>query len=200
MECSEVRLAVSARLDGEAVGVDEVDVDRHLGVCTACRSFAGDAARLARQWRLSVAEPVPDLTPRVLASLAAVDGGPNVGGALRLALAGVGVAQAVLALPELLGDDAGVPTHAARHLGSFAVALAVGFLVAAWRPGRFSGLLPLSAALVACLLLTGILDLASGRTGVAAESTHVPEVVGLGLLWAVERVCRDERRARRVAL
>ena len=48
-----------------------------------------------------------------------------------------------IAVPALIfGSDAGLPVHTARHLGSFDVALAVGFLFAAWRPSRIPGLLP----------------------------------------------------------
>ena len=97
--------------------------------------------------------------------------------------------QILIALPALLlGEDAGLPAHTARHLGSFAVALGIGFLVAAWRPERVGGLLPLTAALVACLLLTSGLDVAASRTDALSElGGHATELVGLGLLALLAR-------------
>ena len=63
------------------------------------------------------------------------------------------VAQIAVAIPALVfGSDAGLPVHAARHIGSFDVALGVGFLYAAWKPSRIPGLLPVVVALVACLV------------------------------------------------
>jgi predicted anti-sigma-YlaC factor YlaD len=108
-----------------------------------------------------------------------------------VALAVVALVQIGVALPALLfGEDAGLPVHAAHHLGSFAVALGVGFLVAAWRPSRVAGLLPFAAALVACLVVTSAIDLASGRAAAGSELTHATELVGLAALWLLARVER----------
>ena len=59
-----------------------------------------------------------------------------------------------MAIPALvLGDDAGLPTHVARHLGSFALALGVGLLVVAWKPGAGRrACCPWSRRVVICLL------------------------------------------------
>jgi predicted anti-sigma-YlaC factor YlaD len=104
--------------------------------------------------------------------------------ALRAVLAAIGLVQIALGLPALLfGDGAGVPIHTARHLASFAVALGVGFVVAAWRPDRVGGLLAISAAVVACLVITSAVDVASGRATIGGELTHAPEVMGLVVLW-----------------
>ncbi len=118
--------------------------------------------------------------------------------AWRLGLAVIGVVQIALGVPALLlGADAGLPVHTARHLGSFSIALAVGFLFAAWRPSRVAGLFPVAAALVACLVVTSIVDVASGRAAAANElGGHVTELLGLALLWLVGRAAHhaaDER-------
>ena len=66
----------------------------------------------------------------------------------RLGLVLVGLIQLCYAIPGLvLGDDAGAPVHIAREQGSWAAALAVALLVAAWRPHHVEGLLPFVAAL-----------------------------------------------------
>jgi predicted anti-sigma-YlaC factor YlaD len=92
----------------------------------------------------------------------------------------------------VLGNDAGLPVHTARHLGSFAVALGVGFLVVAWKPNRAPGLFPLAAALVACLFLTSIVDIANGRTAALGELSHSTELLGLALCWLVGRSAAPE--------
>src|SRR5207237_1567897 len=83
--------------------------------------------------------------------------------ALRGGLIDLAVVQMLLALPGLLlGRDAGAPVHIAREVGSFDFALAVGFLCVGWRPARAYGMLPLVAALVACLGITTALHPARG--------------------------------------
>ncbi len=69
-------------------------------------------------------------------------------GIARLGLLMVGVAQLCLAVPALLGDDAGASIHIAHEQGSWFLALAVGLLVVAWRPWRAAAILPFVAALV----------------------------------------------------
>jgi len=110
-------------------------------------------------------------------------------GSLRLGLAVIGLIQVLIALPALvLGDDADLPAHTARHLGSFAVALGIGFLVAAWQPRRVGGILPLTAVLVACLLVSSAIDVVAADTALGAElGAHATEIVGLGLLWLLAR-------------
>ena len=49
-----------------------------------------------------------------------------------------------------------------REPGKSSVAIGVGFLYAAWKPSRIAGLLPVVAALVACLVVSSFLDVASG--------------------------------------
>jgi predicted anti-sigma-YlaC factor YlaD len=198
MDCDIARTAISARLDGEDLGVDPVDLAGHLERCTACRAFARGAESMHREVRLARAPSVPDLTAPILASIGS-ERAPHTAHerALRATLAIVAGAMIVAALPALvLGDDAGLPVHAARHVGSFDLALAIGFLFAAWRPSRISGLLPVVTALVACLVGTSVLDVLDGRTGALTEAQHVVEVVGLAAAWMLAHPVRAGRRAR----
>ena len=110
---------------------------------------------------------------------------------LRISLAVIAVIQLTMAVPALvLGDDAGLPTHVARHLGSFALALGVGLLVVAWKPERAAGVLPVIAALVVCLLASSLIDIVSGRAAPGAEVSHAPELVGLVAVWLLARTPR----------
>jgi predicted anti-sigma-YlaC factor YlaD len=198
MNCNTARNAISARLDGEDLGTDPAALDEHLQRCPACRAFARDAAAMHRDARMSRAPAVPDLTAPILAAIGA-EARAHAGHerALRVTLAIVGLVQLVAAVPALvLGDDPGLPVHAARHVGSFDLALAVGFLFAAWRPSRLPGLLPVVTALVACLVGTSVLDLLGGRTAALSETQHVLAVVGVAAAWLLVHPLRPRRRLR----
>ena len=189
--------AISADLDGEGLPVARSVFHRHLAECGACRDHQVAAAALHRRARISAGPEVPDLTARVLAAIGAEEGGdeeepgPAVSG-LRLAIAALALVQLGLALPALLlGSDAGVPVHAARDMGSFGVALAVALLVAAWKPARVAGLLPLAAALVVCVVAGAVLNVATHHAAVSTELGHAPEVMGLVALWLLARARTD---------
>lgn len=153
--------------------------------------------------RVAPAEPVPDLTASILAAI----GEDSIRGQrsgeqhvaadrirpLRIALFVVAAIQLVTSIPALLGFDAGLPVHAARHIGSFEVALAVGFFSAAWRPRRAVGMLPIIAALVVCLLASSIIDVASGTSPFAPESQHAIDLFGLGLVWLLTQAAATRR-------
>jgi predicted anti-sigma-YlaC factor YlaD len=188
MDCTDARTAISARLDGEEASTATPGLGAHLRSCADCRHFEAATTAMHRRLRLRAAEPVPDLSASIVAAIGPEADDGRVAG-LRAGLAAVAVVQILIALPALvLGDDAGLPAHTARHLGSFAVALGIGFLVAAWRPERVGGVLPLTAALVLCLLLTSAIDVASSRANALSElGGHATELVGLGLLWLLAR-------------
>jgi predicted anti-sigma-YlaC factor YlaD len=191
MTCMQIRHAISARLDGEDPGLDEATVYGHLATCSGCRAFAHDTEELHRAVRLAPAPAIPDLTPGILAAIgnetrATEDS--ETQHALRWILLAVAVTQIAIAIPALLfGSDAGLPVHAARHIGSFDVALGVGFLFAAWRPSRIPGLLPVVVALVVCLVGSSLLDVASGNTAALGEAQHVLDFVGLAVVWLLSR-------------
>jgi len=195
MTCMQIHQAISARLDGEDPGFDEPTVYAHLAGCADCRAFAHDAEALHRTVRLAPAPAIPDLTPSILTAIGAesssdtaADAEPDTNVALRWILLAIAVAQIAVAIPALIfGNDAGLPVHTARHIGSFDVALGVGFLYAAWKPSRIPGLLPVVAALVVCLVGSSLLDVASGSTRALGEVQHVLDFVGLVVVWLLSR-------------
>jgi predicted anti-sigma-YlaC factor YlaD len=191
MTCMQIHQAISARLDGEDPGLDEATVYAHLATCADCRAFAHHSETLHRRVRLAPAPTVPDLTPGILTAIGTEElaaGEPDTNVALRWILVAIAVAQIAVAIPALIfGSDAGLPVHTARHIGSFDVALGVGFLYAAWKPSRIPGLLPVVAALVVCLLGSSFLDVADGSTRAWGEAQHVLDFVGLAVVWLLSR-------------
>ncbi|HUY21612.1 MAG TPA: hypothetical protein VMV22_04655 [Acidimicrobiales bacterium] len=71
---------------------------------------------------------------------------------------------------------------AARDVGAFDLALAAGFLLAAWHPDRTRGMRAIVGTAAALLLATAVVETASGRTPVLSEAPHLIAVVGWLLL------------------
>ncbi len=144
----------------------------------------------------------PDLTERIMAM---VEADPVVAAkrarlraaaqaharrqVLRLAVAAAALVQLALALPTLAGaffaTEAGL--HTGREMASFDVAVAVGFLLAAWRPARARAFVPVALVLAICLAITSGVDVVRGITGFSHEFGHLVAVVQAGLLWALGR-------------
>jgi predicted anti-sigma-YlaC factor YlaD len=211
MTCEQMRVALSARLDGEAAGVADPVLDAHLVECTGCRDWLAQAERVTQAVRAQPVE-VPDLTAAVLAAVAADPKAPrrtraaatNAAAAnaattadvarhgrqqiLRLAVAVAAAAQLVLAVPVLLtGASLATDPHSSREMASFDVALAVGFALAAWRPQRARAFVPVAFVLAACLAVTTAVDLANSTTALLHEVGHLAAVAQAALLWALGR-------------
>lgn len=186
MDCVGAREAISALLDGEPAGVDRALLEEHLAGCVACRAWRDGAHELSRRARLSAAREVPVPSPRLIAAAVEIWEGsrPRIGvGVTRASLVVVAVAQAAFALPDLIfGSDHGAPVHVAHETGSFDLALAVGFLVAASRPARAQGMRVLVGCLALLLVGTAVLDLLVGRTTPLDEAPHLLAVAGWLLL------------------
>lgn len=181
MDCATAREAISALLDSEDPGTDRGDVEAHLVECAGCRDWRDAAHEVTRRARLQLAGPVPDRAGEVLAAVRGRTRVPRRGLVLlaRVTLTGVAAAQLAMAVPCLLfGHDHSAPEHVAHELGAFAAALAVGFAVAAWRPGRALGLRALVGVAALLLVATAGIDLASGRTSISDEAPHLLAVAG----------------------
>ncbi|MEA3075975.1 MAG: hypothetical protein QOF60_883 [Actinomycetota bacterium] len=184
LRCAEVREALSARIDGEDVGIDDADVDAHVATCEGCRSFAERAGALDRRVRLSAAPEMADLSGPVLAAFRA---GPDPRTPWRTMLGGVAAVQLVIAIAGMVGGGNLAGLHVAHELAAWELALALGFAVAAWRPERAAGMLPLVAVVALCLLLTSSVDIAEGRAAPSGETAHLLELLGFALLWTLSR-------------
>jgi predicted anti-sigma-YlaC factor YlaD len=193
MECVTIREAISAELDGEEIPIPHRTVTEHVAQCAACRDFALAAGEL-RELTTRARASAPLGTTRAVTQL--LDERRDRGAAMpiRLGLVGVAAIQLVLAVPGLIfGSDEGAPIHVAHEAGAWSLALAVGFLFAAWRPLRAMGMLPFVGALSAGLVLTAVIDLIHGQAMAIDESVHLLAVVGTALLWLLAHPRRPGR-------
>jgi predicted anti-sigma-YlaC factor YlaD len=184
MDCTTARQAVSALLDDEPLGVDRHTLEAHLAGCSPCRRWRDHAHLVTRRFRLMPALVTPPAR-RALTAAAGIGSRRRLREIVltRAALAMIAVAQVVwVTVPVFLFGDRGAPTHVAHEMGSFDMALAVGFLVAAWRPARAQGMRALVGAAAVLLVGTAIVDLAGGLTSLGDEAPHLLAVAGWLLL------------------
>jgi predicted anti-sigma-YlaC factor YlaD len=190
MDCTVAREGLSALLDGEPLGVEPAELERHLATCPDCRAWRDSAHVVTRHMRLALARPAPAPGAPLLAAVSSqirrkrwtLSGLMRV----RLGLVAVAAAQIALTVPQLiLGSDHEAPIHVAHEMGSFDMALAVGFLFAAWQPVRARGMHVLVGAAALLLVITALIDVTSGRTTPADELPHLLAVVGWLLMYRV---------------
>jgi putative zinc finger protein len=71
MNCRHAQRATSAAMDGVLLsGPERIAVERHVDGCAACTAFAARSAAVRTAVRIRPAELVPDLTDRIMASVA----------------------------------------------------------------------------------------------------------------------------------
>jgi predicted anti-sigma-YlaC factor YlaD len=186
VNCETAREAISALLDDELRSRDEADLDDHLASCPECCRWQSLAHEVTRNARLEPARPVPTRSDVLVSEVLGRSRPPRHPTNLtlaRLGLIAVAVAQAAITVPSLLyGRDHSAPVHVAHEVGAFAMALAVGFLMAAWRPERARGMRTVVGATAALLVVTAVADLLRGRTGLGDEAPHLLAVAGWLLL------------------
>ena len=185
MDCERYRHALSARMDGEDLGVETGVLSRHLATCSACRNWEHDAASVARAIRVGEADPIPDLTPAILAAIGAERAPARRGlGVLRVALAAVALMTIFFNGQDLFfSEDVG---HTSRELGSFELALGVGFAAAAWRPVRAFGMVPLVSAFMVILVVT---TASNGHSygAMLTEVVHALQFAGAAMIYLLSR-------------
>jgi predicted anti-sigma-YlaC factor YlaD len=210
MQCPDFRAAVSARLDGEPLGMPDRALDDHLARCAGCSAWAADAARVTRRLRLAPAPEVPDLTaavlealPRELPGVAAAARTRLADAALRVLLLAVGIGQAGLAWPALASGAAAMsaPVHMAHETGAWNLAVAAAFLAVAAAPRLAAGALPVLVTFTALLVPVTVADLGAGHVHADRAVAHVLLVAGVLLVGAVawrgrRRTVRAVRRLR----
>ena len=189
--CPTVREALSARLDGEPLGMPAQALDQHLAACAACAEWDRAAAVVTRRARLAEAPQVPDLTaailtalPRELPGAALAARSRLVDTAVRLLLLAVAVAQAGLAWPALTSGSAAMsaPVHVAHETGAWNLAVAAAFLAVSIAPRLAVGGLPFLATFAGLLVPVTLADLAAGHVHADRAVAHLLLLVGVVLV------------------
>jgi predicted anti-sigma-YlaC factor YlaD len=200
-QCEPFRDAVSARLDGEVLGMPVADLDAHLARCAGCTRWGLAAAGATRRARLAPAPPVPDLTAAVLAALprelpgaAVAARGRLAATALRLGLLAVGVAQAGLAWPVLVTGPGAMsaPVHLSHETAAWNIAVAAALLAVAAVPRWAAGALPFLGSLAALLVPVTVTDLGAGHVHADRAVAHLLVLAGALLVAVV--AWRSRRR------
>jgi predicted anti-sigma-YlaC factor YlaD len=192
VRCDRFREAVSARLDGEPLGMSASLLDQHLASCLDCARWADAAARATRLARLDV-RPVPDLSEEIAAHVTLpVRRVLRRRHLLRIVLLLAGLAQLTIGLPALTGDSIGMvmSAHGAHEAAAWNLALGVAFVAAASVPRRAAGLIPLLGTFLVILTVLSARDYAAGSVSAARLATHLAAVLGLALLVLLDRAER----------
>ncbi len=196
MDCGRWRDALSAMADGESAGIDERLVAAHVARCPGCQAYKEMIEGSPNFARIDSAADMPDMARKISKLNAAADRAAHWS-ILRIVLAIVAVQVIAFALPALLlGEENGVATHSARHLGAFGVAYGVALLVVVARPARARSILPVAMVLAGAQVLGAIVDLATGRIPLVGEARHLPQIISVFLIWflAVPTGRRDRRK------
>jgi predicted anti-sigma-YlaC factor YlaD len=194
--CDDIRLSLSARLDGEPMTVPDKVVDDHVHRCAMCRAWLAGAERVTRAVRIQPVQ-VPDLTARILASVQAdgtVRTAPGVSAGrlagwtaqLRWALGLLAAVQLMVAVPGLLGA-AGHDAHSGREVAALEIAISVGLLVAACYPEYARVFAPVAIALVICFGAISALDTIEGAVTASRLVVHVLTLAQAIVVWQLAR-------------
>jgi predicted anti-sigma-YlaC factor YlaD len=192
----QARAELSAWLDGEPSGELAEPLAAHLAGCASCQQWRRAAEAVTTQVRRAPIRMAPDRTEALLAAVLADQRRRRPARRrflfqIRAGLAAVAAAElAFFIIPSLLLGNAGggAPVHASHELGAFELALAVGFLLAAFRPSLAKGMLPLAGVVSGTLIVLAFVDSALGYTTLSAEAPHLVTLLGALLLYALIRV------------
>jgi predicted anti-sigma-YlaC factor YlaD len=183
MECERWRDALSARLDGEQLGVDADLLAAHLAGCADCRAHASALEVLHRGLRMRSADPVPDLTEEILVAAAAERRlSLDLTFVLRWILVGIAALEMGLASPELIGR-----WHTGSELGTWGTAVAIGFLSVAMKPARAAALLPMLVCAGVLTVVVTTRHLLDGAARISQEWPHGLMLAGVAILVVIWR-------------
>jgi predicted anti-sigma-YlaC factor YlaD len=206
LSCDQARVALSARLDGEPLGVAADRLGAHVDACAGCADWLTRAEQVTRLVRVQPAR-VPDLTDAILAAVAAQQatmtdppassvrvslrrkgsGRQALQRLLQAGVAAIAATELMVVLPVMLGISA--DEHASHEVGAFAAAVAVAFLLAAFQPRLARAYTPIAVVLALCLTATSGLDIGEHRVTVLHEiGGHWGILIQAAMIFALGRL------------
>ena len=182
VNCNDWNAAITALATGATTVHPSDEIRAHAQQCPTCREHLE-----ALLYGSAPPPPSPDLATQVVKAARRFDRSA-VAPLLRAALVVTAAVTLVVHLPELFrAGDHDVAEHVARHAAVCPVAFAIALGAVALRPSRARGLLPVTAALAAALLVTAAIDISRGITPIMAETDHLTEIIGAVLVWLTAR-------------
>jgi predicted anti-sigma-YlaC factor YlaD len=189
MGCATWREALSARVDGESLGLDAALLDAHVAGCADCRAYDAGLSRLHRMVRVAPADTVPDRTAEILAAaLKRPSWRPHLVLLLRWLLVLIAAAEMGMSSPEFLSR-----WHTGGELGTWGIATAIGFLSVAARPQRAGGMFPMLACAAVLTTYVSTRDVADGATFMSREWPHSLLLAGVAVLAMIWRITPESQ-------
>lgn len=210
MDCRSVRAAATCSrdrlLDGERfINGDLATSFQHVAACEDCTEWIELAERIDRSLRIGPVGEIPDFTEKIMMewdSVNSVHDERPIPLATRFGLLVVALLNGLLALAHLFGPvgQLGVAPGAHSRAEIAALELAVGtvFLLTVW-DGRTHGRMGFMTVIVVLTLIGALRDLIVGNTTLAAETVHLPTLVGFSLMLIVAFLHDSQRGPRNLS-
>lgn len=192
LNCDQIQAAISARLDGEPMGLEDDVVDAHVANCPQCQRFLEESAEINRNMNLRESPlTAPDLSEVILAGVEPEWRKQAAARALHTALARVamailGVAWVATAVNLLVQSSAfALDDPLAAQAVAMRCALGFGLFFASWQPRVVGGLLPAFGALAGFSFGFGMSNILLGEL-TADATVHLTLLVlsVIVLAWA----------------
>ena len=186
----QVQAALSARIDGEAPGLEDSLIDAHLASCAECTAFWERSLALSEKVRVAEVDggmaPPGDLSKVILAG---VDEKWRKLAQRRLVTLAIGRIILVIAalvwawwaVQPLLGTDASDGLMTSTAAVRFGVALALG--VSAWRPRQIPGVLLIVGTMFTFTAGFAVRDWVLSIGEFVPSIVFIPLFTLLGLVW-----------------
>ncbi|QNJ96536.1 zf-HC2 domain-containing protein (plasmid) [Mycolicibacterium fluoranthenivorans] len=201
MDCSLVREALSARIDGEREPVPPKWVDEHLETCAECQVWSRRAVDHAQRLRdLAHAGGLRRLPSQIDSAPLGVSRSsrfvfPRLVIWARCSLALVGVVSLVLAVMQMMSrpsqrsDALGI--HLFGESSAWSIAVGTAMILAGASPAAAAGLVGVLGTYSVVLTVYVVIDAANGVISPVRELGHIPVLVGAVLALLVWRGTRS---------
>ncbi len=193
MQCTDQRILMSARLDGETTTLEDEAVDAHLTQCAACRQHLVALESVTRRVGVGAVPEIPDQSAAIMAAMTR----PSTlrTDVLRAVIAGIGFTKVASSLAVLFaGLSASGGTHSGTDLAALDIAIGAVLLLVAWQPRRAAALAPVLALVAVAGVIAATAAIATGTDSLARELFHLVDIVAAALVWLLAAPQPGRRR------